>query len=206
MNALNPLAPLQLPAGDLRLALPMQELMARVLREARQRRFNQMMIVGVARRVGATFICEQAARELAAAFGQVLVIEVCADAGDQELLEADLDRLLVPGQAVAKVRLSLATALRLFGLGGEATQTLFDHLHQRFALVLWDVPPPSISPVSMIAAKAMDGIVLVAQANRTRRQVAQYVSGRLQESGGQLLGLVLNRTLNFIPEWLYRWL
>jgi Mrp family chromosome partitioning ATPase len=52
----------------------------------------------------------------------------------------------------------------------------------------------------------MDGVVLVAHANKTRRQVARYVSQRLQESGGEVLGLVLNRTLNFIPEWLYRWL
>ncbi|MES2817989.1 MAG: hypothetical protein V4812_03280 [Pseudomonadota bacterium] len=206
MNALNPLAPLQVSPEDRRLALPMQELMARVLREARQRRFTQMMVVGVTRRVGATFIAEQAAQELASAFGQILVVEVCDDAGDQELLEGDLERLRIPGQAVAKVRLSPATCLRLFGLGGDDTQVLFARLHAAFALVLWDMPPPSITPVSMIAAKCMDGIVLVAQANKTRRQVAQYVSQRLEESGGQLLGLVLNRTLNFIPEWLYRWL
>lgn len=206
MNAVNPQAPLHLLGEDRRLSLPMQELMARVLREARERQLNQLMFVGVARKVGTSFIAEQAAEELAAAFGQVLVVEVSADAGDGEVLDGDLERLCVPGHAVAKVNLSLDTSLRLFGIGNDETQALFARLHERFALVLWDMPPPTLSPASMIAASCMDGVVLVAEANKTRRQVAQYVANRLEESGGKLLGLVLNRTLNFIPEWLYRWL
>lgn len=206
MNALNP-QPLVLPlSDDRRLSLPMQELMARVLREARLRKLNQLMIVGVARKVGASFIAVQAAEELAAAFGLILVVEVSADAGDQEQLEGDLERLRVPGQTVARVKLSLSTCLRLFGIGNDATEALFARLQQRFALVVWDMPPPTLSPVSMVAAKCMDGVVLVVHANKTRRQVAQYAGRRLQESGGELLGVVLNRTWNFIPEWLYRWL
>ncbi|MDD0841196.1 hypothetical protein [Pseudomonas sp. Gutcm_11s] len=205
MNAVNP-QPLPLPAEDRRLAQPMQELMARVLREARERQFNQLMFVGVARRVGASFITQQAAEELAAAFGQVLVVEVSEQAPAGEGLEGDLDRLCSPGRSVARVGLSLADALRLFGIGNADTEALFERLNQRFALVLWDMPPPTQSPVAMVAAKCMSGVVLVAQANRTRRQVAQYAARRLQESGGELLGLVLNRSLNFIPDWLYRWL
>ncbi|WJN61579.1 hypothetical protein [Pseudomonas sp. SO81] len=205
MNAVNP-QPLPLPAEDRRLAQPMQELMARVLREARERQFNQLMFVGVARRVGASFIAQQAAEEMAAAFGQVLVVEVSEQAPAAEGLEGDLDRLCSPGRSVARVGLSQADALRLFGIGNADTEALFERLNQRFALVLWDMPPPTQSPVAMVAAKCMSGVVLVAQANRTRRQVAQYAARRLQESGGELLGLVLNRSLNFIPDWLYRWL
>lgn len=206
MNAVNPQVPMDLLGEDRRLSLPMQELMARVLREARERQFNQLMIVGVARKVGTSFITDQAADELAAAFGQILVVELTAGAGVGEVLDGDLERLCVPGRAVTKINLSLDTGLNLFGIGNEETQALFARLHQRFALVLWDMPPPTLSPVSMVAASCMDGVVLVVEANKTRRQVAQYVARRLEESGGTLLGVVLNRTLNFIPEWLYRWL
>jgi len=193
-------------AEDPRLALPMQELMARVLREARQRSLTQLMVVGVSRRVGTSFIAQQAAYQLAAAFGQVLVIEVSERAGDDEVLGGDLERLRVPGSSVARVALSLNTCLRLFGIGNADSQALMAHLQERFSLVLWDMPPPTCSPVAMVAAKVVDGVILVAVANKTRRQVAQYVSNRLEESGGQLLGVVMNRSLNFIPEWLYRWL
>ena len=62
----------------------------------------------------------------------------------------------MPGRAVTKVNLSLETGLNLFGIGNEETQALFARLHQRFALVLWDMPPPTLSPVSMIAASCMD--------------------------------------------------
>src|SRR5690606_10580155 len=134
------------------------------------------------------------------------VVEVSERAVSSDGLEGDLERLCSPGCSVARVSLSLADALRLFGIGNADTAALFERLQQRFALVLWDMPPPTLSPVAMVAAKCMSGVVLVAQANRTRRQVAQYAARRLQESGGELLGVVLNRSLNFIPEWLYRWL
>ncbi|WP_071872451.1 tyrosine-protein kinase family protein [Atopomonas hussainii] len=206
MNAANRQAPPQPNSKDQRLSLPMQELMARVLREARAHRLKQLLLVGVARKVGTSFITEQAATELAPAFGQVLIIEVSPSAAVHELLDGDLNRLCAPGQAVAKVSVSLETCLNLFGIGRDQTQDLFTRLNQHFSLVLWDMPPPTLSPASLIAANCMDGVVLVVEANKTRRQVAQYVAQRLEESGGNLLGLVLNRTLNFIPEWLYRWL
>lgn len=206
MNAVNAQPHRPLSADDNRLELPMQELMARVLREARERQFNQLMIVGVAHQVGTSFIAQQAAEELAAAFGQVLVVEVSEQATSDNRLEGDLERLCSPGCSVAKVSLSLADALRLFGIGNADTEAFFEHLQKCFALVLWDFPPPTQSPAAMIAAKCMSGVVLVAQANRTRRQVARYAARRLQESGGELLGVVLNRSINFIPDWLYRWL
>ena len=51
------------------------------------------MIVGVTRKVGTSFIADQAAEELAAAFGQILVVELTASAGAGEVLDGDLERL-----------------------------------------------------------------------------------------------------------------
>lgn len=195
-----------LPAPDARLAQPMQELMVRVMGEAQQRQLRQLMVVGVARGVGASFISQHLALELAEVLGQVLIIEVCAEAGDDEILDGDLERLHATGSLVARTRLSLSTGLRLFGLGSDDSRRLMARLQARFPLVLWDMPPPTVAPVPLIAARVLDAIVLVAQAHKTRRQVARHVRERLEDSGGRVLGMVLNRTSNFIPEWLYRWL
>lgn len=200
--------PQVLPRGapDRRLTLPMQELMARVLREARERHFVQLMLVGVAPACGTSLIAQQAAQQLAPAFGAVLLIEVRDGVGAEAVLAGDLQSLLQPGQCVARISLSLQAALALFVVGQAASDTLAARLQQTFALVIWDVPPISQAPIAMAAAGAMDALLLVAEANKTRRQVAQYVAQRLTDSGGQLLGVVLNRTANFIPDWLYRWL
>jgi Mrp family chromosome partitioning ATPase len=69
---------------------------------------------------------------------------------------------------------------------------------------VWDVPPLTTAPVALVLAREVDAIVLLTQAHRTRRQVALHTAQRLQESGGRLLGVVLNRSLNFIPAWIYR--
>lgn len=206
MNAIS--QPVILPPDieDARLTLPMQELMARVLRDARPQQLTQLMLIGVARKVGTSFVAQQAAGQLEAAFGNVLIIEVCQGVEDVELLAGDLSGLRLPGHAVVRIQLSFNSCLRLLGLGGSSPEALAERLHQHFDLVIWDMPPPTLAPVAIVGARAMDGIVIVAQANKTRRQAARYVSQRLQESGGKVLGLVLNRTLNFIPEWLYRWL
>ena len=194
------------PARNPRLGQPMQELMVRVMHEAQQRHLHQLMLVGVARGVGTSFITQQLALQLAEVFGQVLIIEVCAEACDDEILEGDLERLRAPDSLVARTRLSHSTGLRLFGLGAGETRRLMARLQARFPLVLWDMPSPTVAPVPLIAARVLDAIVLVAQAHKTRRQVARHVRERLEQSGGQVLGVVLNRTTNCIPEWLYRWL
>ncbi|KAA0948227.1 hypothetical protein FQ186_07960 [Pseudomonas sp. ANT_H14] len=207
MNAISRPIVLTPDIEDARLTLPMQDLMARVLRDAQSHTLTQLMIVGVTRKVGASFITRQAASQLSMAFGSVLVIEVSATADEAEMLAGDIGRLRVPDHSAVQINLSTSSCLKLFGLGGSTSHgSLSERLHEHFDLVLWDMPSPTFAPVAIVAAKSMNGIILVAQANKTRHQAASYVSQRLQESGGKILGVVLNRTLNFIPGWLYRWL
>ena len=194
------------------LVLPMQELMAKMLGEARQRPLRQVMLVGAAAQVGTSLVARHAASQLVSAFGRVLVIEVTSGAADDF-------SALIPGAAgtdgpVSLSRMSTATCLSLFG-----TQPRFDvdspqareggHPlpmagFERFGMVIWDVPPPTHEPVAMVMAGSVDGIVLLVLAHKTRRHVAAHVVQRLQDSGGRLMGVVLNRTHNFIPDWIYR--
>ncbi|MFB3123892.1 MAG: cobalamin biosynthesis protein CobQ, partial [Candidatus Binatia bacterium] len=52
----------------------------------------------------------------------------------------------------------------------------------------------------------VDGVVLVVESGRTRRQVAFNAKKQLEEAGGKLLGVVLNKRRYYIPEFIYRWL
>ena len=195
---------MQLPALPPALALPMQELLAKVLGESRQRAIKQLMAVGAAGRVGTSFVARHLASQLAPAFGSVLLIEVRPEAPDQ-YSPVESPAALALGGPVVVITMPQSVCL---GLNNHADGTLPATLPadwlDAFGLVLWDVPALTASPVAMVLAREVGGIVMVAQANRTRRHVARHSALRLQESGGRLLGVVLNRTLNFIPGWIYR--
>ena len=47
-------------------------------------------------------------------------------------------------------------------------------------------------------------MVLVLEAGKTRKQVAVRAKQELEEAGGKLLGVVLNRRKFYIPEWIYK--
>lgn len=185
------------PAG---LALPLQELLSRLLGEAREKPVKQLMMVGAARGVGTSFIARHWAAQLAPAFGSVLLIEVTPD-GDDPFSAAESPAALLAKGPVATLRMPQQACLDLSGRGGASLPAEW---LDAFGLVVWDVPPVTTAPVAMVLAHAVDRIVLLTQANRTRRQVASHAAQRLQESGGRLLGVVMNRTLNFIPSWIYR--
>ena len=70
--------------------------------------------------------------------------------------------------------------------------------------IILDGPPvPSFSEARVICAK-VDGVVLVVEAGKTREQVAVRAKKELEEAGGKVLGMVLNRRKYYIPEWIYK--
>ena len=70
--------------------------------------------------------------------------------------------------------------------------------------IILDGPPvPSFSEARVICSK-VDGVVLVVEAGKTREQVATRAKKELEEAGGKVLGMVLNRRKYYIPEWIYK--
>lgn len=75
---------------------------------------------------------------------------------------------------------------------------------ERFDHIILDAPPvPRFSESQILCAK-VDGVVLVIESGKDRRQVALMAKKELEEAGGKLLGVVLNRRKYYIPEWIYR--
>jgi capsular exopolysaccharide synthesis family protein len=77
-------------------------------------------------------------------------------------------------------------------------------VRERFDYVILDAPPaPAFSESRVLSAK-VDGVVLVLESGKTRRQVALRAKKELEEAGGKLLGVVINKRRYYIPKWIYK--
>jgi len=88
-------------------------------------------------------------------------------------------------------------------LTSECLQSRLAELKSDFNYILVDGPPVDIYVDAMILGKLVDGVVLVLQANSTRRETARRAKECLESAGVRLLGAVLNRRTFPIPEFLY---
>lgn len=86
----------------------------------------------------------------------------------------------------------------------ERTCASFSQLRNDFDLIVIDCPPAGELDETLLASQVADGFLLVLEAERIRKQVAQRVKQRLEQGHARLLGVVLNKRKNHIPEWLYR--
>lgn len=77
---------------------------------------------------------------------------------------------------------------------------------ERFDYVVLDAPPVYGSSDCRVLCAMVDGVVLVVESGKIRRQVATSAKKQLEEVGGKILGLVLNKRKYYIPEFIYRWL
>jgi non-specific protein-tyrosine kinase len=75
---------------------------------------------------------------------------------------------------------------------------------ESFDYVILDGPPVGRFSESRILGARVGGVVLVVEAGKTRRQVAQRAKKDLEEAGGEVLGIVINRRKFHIPEWIYK--
>lgn len=77
-------------------------------------------------------------------------------------------------------------------------------LRQRFDLILIDSPPATLSGDGLVISSKVDGVVLVVEAEKTRWPVVENVRDRIKSSGGNILGIVLNKRRYHVPEWIYK--
>lgn len=89
---------------------------------------------------------------------------------------------------------------------GGTVGDLYRGLRERYELVVVDCPPVASGEAAELAPEAADGIIMVVQAESTRPAVVMHAKHQLEQAGGNLLGAVLNRRGDYIPEFLYRML
>jgi Mrp family chromosome partitioning ATPase len=89
-------------------------------------------------------------------------------------------------------------------LSSNRIKARFEELRKEFDYTLVDAPPLSRYADAVALGQLADGLVLVLEANSTRREVAQSVAANLQAAKVRVLGAVLNKRTFPIPEALYR--
>jgi Mrp family chromosome partitioning ATPase len=77
-------------------------------------------------------------------------------------------------------------------------------MRTEFDYVFLDGPPLNGCSGSKAICGKVDGVVLVIESGRTRKQVAMRAKRDVVEAGGRILGVVLNKRRYHIPEWVYR--
>jgi len=77
-------------------------------------------------------------------------------------------------------------------LGSQRMQELLHELAQQVDVVLIDSPPVLPVADATALAQAVDGVLLVLYAGKTRREAARHTVESLRQVGAHLVGVVLN--------------
>ena len=89
-------------------------------------------------------------------------------------------------------------------LASSATEEVLKQLREEGQWILFDCAPITRYSDGAALAPKVDGVVIIIEAERTKREVAKDAKERLLAPNTKILGAVLNRRKTHIPEWLYR--
>ena len=92
----------------------------------------------------------------------------------------------------------------LQAFASDQMKKLVTDLLSTYDYVLFDTPPVLVYPEATVLSSRTDGVVLVAQAVRTKKEVVKKALEALEKAGGRVLGVVLNKNKHFIPEFIYK--
>lgn len=77
-------------------------------------------------------------------------------------------------------------------------------LRYSFDFILLDCPSLKDSGDAALFAPAVDGVVVVVEAERTRKEQVRTTLNTIEMAQGNLIGCVLNKRQYPVPEWLYQ--
>ena len=80
---------------------------------------------------------------------------------------------------------------------------LLDLWKSEYSFVILDLPAIFETHAALRMARLVDGVVLVVEAENVGYEVVQRAQARLEEFKTHLLGIVLNKRMFHIPEWVY---
>ena len=93
--------------------------------------------------------------------------------------------------------------MKLYGQA-DSCRARFAELREQFHYILVSAPPFTRETESTLMGQLADGIVLIVEANQSRREAVLRIKERLENAQVQLLGAVLDQRTFPIPEFLYR--
>ncbi len=90
-------------------------------------------------------------------------------------------------------------------LGSQRMEQLLARLKDMADVVILDSPPAAFVADAVILSGRVDGVILVVAAGETRREVARQAVFNLQQTGANILGVVLNRTAQKSGGYYYKY-
>lgn len=81
---------------------------------------------------------------------------------------------------------------------------LFGEIRKLYNCIIVDVPAVTGNPETKVLSSLSDGVVLVIETARTKREVALRSKETLTAAGARILGTVLNKRKYVIPDLLYK--
>jgi Mrp family chromosome partitioning ATPase len=87
-------------------------------------------------------------------------------------------------------------------LEGDVIDQLIANLKEKFDFIIFDAAPVVEFPDAFALASKVDSIILVAQSEKTSIEDAQRAKLNLEQAGGRILGVVLNRQRDYTPSFL----
>jgi len=86
----------------------------------------------------------------------------------------------------------------------ETVREIYAGVREHFELTIVDCPAVGGGGFTELLPEAADGVVMVVEAERTRPAVILHAKTLVEQAGGTIIGAVLNKRNNYIPEMLYR--
>jgi Mrp family chromosome partitioning ATPase len=127
--------------------------------------------------------------------------------GDQPISFPDSNRdhcqEITPNLWLAQLNIKGALKEGAFGVADDLKEQL-GSLQQTFGLVLIDTPAVNTRAEAAVLGQLVDGVILIIEANVTRKAAALKARQGLESMNVRILGSILNNRTLPIPEALYR--
>jgi hypothetical protein len=114
---------------------------------------------------------------------------------------------VLPAGAAVEVELYKGIATAVIGIGRDFSPrldgALLADLKARYAYVVVTAPPTTLSFEGIELSHTADHVLLVLEAETTRRPVAKDLVSQVFDAGGPVIGAILLGRRHYIPQWLY---
>jgi Mrp family chromosome partitioning ATPase len=178
---------------------------------------------GAVRGEGASTLATAYARFVSSEFGLRILLVDGDLTGERDTLshaassqEPGLLQVVSDGTPIAAALRGIeGESFQFLPSGGRSLQTLqvfssdrlraiLRELGNAYDVTVIDSAPVTLYPEVPVLLSQADGVVLVIQSERTRREAAQRAMSRLSSAGCNVVGAVMNRRRNVVPGFLYR--
>lgn len=109
-----------------------------------------------------------------------------------------------PGPKLDVLSAGTAAAAHDLSVSTDRVRQLLAAISSRYQMVIFDLPVASELTSCFPIARCLDGVVLVVEAERTRNKAVARAKKQLLQSGAEVVGVVLNKRREHLPDWLYR--